>query len=44
MRAHTKGKSKRGAALAAAALIAVVVIGANATAVGGAGVTTAHWN
>lgn len=29
MRAHTKGKSKRGAALAAAALIAVVVIGAN---------------
>jgi len=30
MRAHTKGKSKRGAALAAAALIAVVVIGANA--------------
>ena len=30
MRAHTKNKSKRGAALAAAALIAVVVIGANA--------------
>ena len=30
MRAHTKGKSKRGAALAAAALSAVVVIGANA--------------
>ena len=29
MRAHTKGKSKRGAALAAAALSAVVVIGAN---------------
>ena len=30
MRAHTKGKSKRGAALASAALIAVVVIAANA--------------
>ncbi len=30
MRAHMEGKSKRGAALAAAALIAVVVIGANA--------------
>jgi quercetin dioxygenase-like cupin family protein len=29
MRAHTKGKSKRGAALAAAALIAVLLIGAN---------------
>jgi quercetin dioxygenase-like cupin family protein len=29
MKAHTKGKSKRGAALAAAALIAVVVIGAS---------------
>jgi quercetin dioxygenase-like cupin family protein len=30
MRAHTKGKSKRGAVLAAAALSAVVVIGGNA--------------